>query len=60
MSQSDIQPERIQSTPSRGVTHQVADFMTRASYTLRLLVHTLSDREARRQKRRPIAFEPAA
>lgn len=63
VSHSDIQPARVRNhatAQSRNAAHRVADFTSRASYTLRLLAHTLSDKEARRQKRREIPYEPGA
>lgn len=63
VARSDIQQERLRERPIH--QHQkfaqwATDFAARASYTLRLLAHTLADKEARRQKRRLIEFDADA
>jgi len=56
---SDLQPARDSHRAGvpRPFSHRWRDSLSRVSYTLRLIAHTLPDPEARRRKRQPVAFE---
>lgn len=54
---SDLEGDRSRQHAATPRRNRWRDFLARTSYTLRLVAHILPDAEARRQKRRAVAFE---